>query len=457
MPKKKAAHKRQIKRRDRPVSSRAIYIAIPVLVIGLFITMNLSTTSPRQTAVLAATTTNHRSFFAPFTNFFSSLFSFLTSGHTTGTSNNSWFGGSSETTTQSTTNTALTQTQLESMAGDKYADGNLPLGDSKYTTDGPKKGYIYMCNVPPRGDGAEHAGSWLGSTTWTNTTKPTVEGSISWPNATFDNTISGNTRTLTGNGLPVGMTTGIFPISSSDPASQYDRNPNTITAQSINLQLPTTPTYSDTPQCMGMEVGMMTNGVSLFNGFDADLRDAAAHEVQDSCDGHPESNGQYHYHSLSRCFNNPSVQTVIGFALDGFPITGSEVSSGKYLTTDDLDECHGITSDITLDGKQVTMYHYVMTKDFPYSVSCFRGNPVSLQIIAGSHGQGGGLNNSGRQGMQQGGNSSGRTPPQAAITACSGKGTGTSCSFSGQNGTISGTCQTPPGQTSAVCVPANHQ
>jgi hypothetical protein len=93
--------------------------------------------------------------------------------------------------------------------------------------------------------------------------------------------------------------------------------------------------------------------------------------VQDDCGGHPQVSGEYHYHTLSSCIKDVSVQTVIGFALDGFPITGPQVSSGNFLTTDDLDECHGIKSEIMLDGKTVKQYHYVMTQDFPYSVSCF--------------------------------------------------------------------------------------
>jgi hypothetical protein len=67
---------------------------------------------------------------------------------------------------------------------------------------------------------------------------------------------------------------------------------------------------------------------------------------------------------------------VIGFALDGYPITGPKVGDKNYLTTSDLDECHGIVSDITLDGKKTTQYHYVMTQDFPYSVSCFRSTAI---------------------------------------------------------------------------------
>jgi hypothetical protein len=228
-----------------------------------------------------------------------------------------------------------------------------------------------------------------------------VEGSVSWPNATFSDKISGNSRILSGNGLPVGMTTGTFPISSSDPAYQYDRNPNSIKAQILNLTLTLNPTISSIPNCMGGEVGVMNNGVPLFNAFDAELRDAAAHEVQDSCDGHPQISGEYHYHSLSRCFKDIKESTVLGFALDGFPITGPVQTNGNYLTTNALDECHGTTSTIMLDGKGFSTYHYVMTEDFPYSVSCFKGKPVNLQVI---------LNN-GQGSPQSGLRSQGQMPP----------------------------------------------
>lgn len=334
---------------------------------------------------------------------------------------------------------------------------SLPLGDNKYSTTGAKKGYIYLCRVMNGGGGAQASGNWITGTTWNYDTKPHVQGSVSWPNATFSDKVLGNNRVLTGNGLPVGMTTGIFPISTSDPASQYDRNPNSIKQQTLSLTLPVNPTVASTPNCMGGEVGVMTNGVPLFNGFDAEDRDAAAHEIQDSCDGHPEVTSEYHYHSLSSCFKDIKESTVLGFALDGFPITGPVQADGSYLTTDALDECHGTTSTITLDGKQVTMYHYVMTKDFPYSVSCFKGKPVSLQVIkttgvSGQGQQGGGGPQGGQNNAQNGQKPQ---PPQAAFTICSGKVTGTSCSFTAPRGTVTGTCQTPPGQTSSVCAPIN--
>src|SRR5262249_42788690 len=132
-----------------------------------------------------------------------------------------------------------------------------------------------------------------------------------------------------------------------------------------------------TPHCISGQVGVMTTGVALFDAFDAGLRDAGAWEVQDSCQGHPEITGTYHYHSLSSCIADTSVATVIGYALDGIPITGPKVADHNILTTDDLDDCHGIVSTINLDGRQTNTYHYVMTQDFPYSASCFRSKPTS--------------------------------------------------------------------------------
>ncbi len=66
----------------------------------------------------------------------------------------------------------------------------------------------------------------------------------------------------------------------------------------------------------------MITGVALFNAFDAGDRDAGAWEVQDGCEGHPQMSGEYHYHTLRAASTTCRVSTVIGFALDGFPITG---------------------------------------------------------------------------------------------------------------------------------------
>ena len=322
---------------------------------------------------------------------------------------------------------------LAGLGGDIYADGILPLGDYKYTTTGPRKGYVYLCNVVQGGGGAQEDGPWIGSSTWNSNGKIAVEGNISWPSASVSIGVNGDTRTIQTNDLPVGATTGIFPIQPSDPSYQYDQNPNSIVAQDLSFSLPTDPTLAAAPSCIYGEVGVMTNGVLLLDAFDAEYRDAGAHEIQDSCEGHPHEGGVYHYHSLSSCIPNATETNIIGWAFDGFPITGPEISPGRYLTTADLDECHGITSPIAMNGTMVTMYHYVMTQDFPYSVGCFRG--ISHEPTPGAN-----AGQSPGQGPSSG--QSGGTPPappQAAIDACSGKALGDSCSV-GQG--MSGMCAT---------------
>ncbi|HVW23513.1 MAG TPA: YHYH protein [Candidatus Saccharimonadales bacterium] len=306
-----------------------------------------------------------------------------------------WFLGRSSNKPAASTNTSKTSSssnksnsstqglQLDTKKnyGNKYADGILPVGDSKYTTTGPKVGYGYVCsnyatNLQQDSGGAMTRGPWFtnNNTEYDTNKKSHVNGSVMWQ-ADFTNTVSGSTRTIVTNDLP-SHPTGIFPIASSDPAYAYDRNPNTIKGQAFTYSLNASPSYSSTPNCIGGEVGIMLTGVALFSAFDAGGRDAGAWEVQDSCDGHPQSDGIYHYHTLSTCIKDAGVSTVIGFALDGFPITGPKVGTNNYLTTSDLDECHGLTSQITLDGKKVTSYHYVMTEDFPYSISCYRGTAI---------------------------------------------------------------------------------
>lgn len=261
--------------------------------------------------------------------------------------------------------------------GDKYADGILPVGDGLLSTSGPSQGSIYLCREGGDGGGAFERGPWFvnDDTEWDINLKIAVEGSVEW-DGEYSMELTDTERTISTNAVPFDHTTGVFPVAQSDPAYEYDRNPNTISEHSLVYALSASPVVADEPNCMGGESGVMVSGVALFNAFDAGNRDAGAWEIQDSCEGHPQMDGEYHYHTLPSCTADISVDTVIGFALDGFPITGPMVGEANILTTSDLDECHGITSTITLDDEEVTTYHYVMTQDFPYSVSCFRSSAV---------------------------------------------------------------------------------
>jgi len=260
----------------------------------------------------------------------------------------------------------------------------LPLGDSHYSTSAPNVGTVYVCAVP-NGAGATGTPPWINTTagTWNALTKTVVMGAVAW-SGTFSATAAANGSTLgiLGNGLPLTpITTGTFPIASSDPAYQYDQNPNHIASQTINYTLSNNPTAAASAGCLnGGPIGIATNGVSIFDALDAVGHDAVAREEQDGCHGHPDQSSTYHYHGwLQVCVADAGTTTqnssLLGYALDGYGIYGPWYN-GKVLTTADLDQCHGITSVVSWHGALTSMYHYVSTYDFPYTVGCYHGTAV---------------------------------------------------------------------------------
>ncbi len=252
----------------------------------------------------------------------------------------------------------------------------LPLGDGKIS-HGPKKGWIWACHVDPQAGGAQVVGPWINEKagTYDMTAKIAVRGSVTWPHK-FNVTIKGNERVFSTNDLP-GHPTGRFPVARNDPAYKIDRNPNAIRSHNIKFELPAHPKLAARPSCAPGTVGILLTGVALFNALDAPGRDAVAHETQDSCHGHPQESGVYHYHSLTNCITDKpgpdGNSRLVGYAVDGFGIYG-RYENGKPLSTSDLDACHGRTSVVEWDGRQVEMYHYVATPDFPYTVGCMRGS-----------------------------------------------------------------------------------
>ncbi len=256
----------------------------------------------------------------------------------------------------------------------------LPLGDG-WVSSAPERGSVMSCRTRFRQGGARHAGPWIQGDTWDLTKKLTVLGRVIWPEAEFAiatrDTGRVAARVITGNGLPVGAPTGQFPIARSDPAFQIDRNPNPIEPQNVLLTLALVPAPAGSPSCvpMGM-IGVALNGVAIFNALDDAGHDAVAHEVQDLCTGHPQMRGEYHYHGPSPCLPGATAnETLIGYAIDGYGIYSSYDANGRELTNADLDECHGRLSTVEWDGKRVSLYHYVLTREYPYTVGCFRGTP----------------------------------------------------------------------------------
>lgn len=252
---------------------------------------------------------------------------------------------------------------------------HLPVGDGKYST-GPKKGYIWVCRIDPQAGGAQKKGPWFNGdgATYDRTAKAVVPGNISWKYK-LSIELRGERRAFSTNDLP-NHGTGKYPIDRGSDAYKYDRNPNSIARQDMLFDLPSNPTLGNA-SCTPGAVGILLSGAVLFNALDAPGRDANAWETQDKCQGHPQESGIYHYHSVSTCVDAKALpdghSALVGYALDGFGIYGRKGEGGKELSSDDLDECHGHTHTIEWDGKQVEMYHYHATWDFPYTIGCLRG------------------------------------------------------------------------------------
>ena len=301
-----------------------------------------------------------------------------TTSATTSTIATSLTSASVATTTQVSADTAITNTWLASTVDPK----TLSIGDAFVSTTKPAAGTLWACNAGhANAGGASADGPWLNiaAGTWDSTAKLAVEGSVGWPQAKYTETVDATSRTLTSNDLPVDGQTGTFPIAATDPSYAYDRNPGSVKEQSITKVLTATPTVASSPSCLPEgAVGMLKNGVQVFSSLDGRNDDAVAHESQDLCQGHPAMT-TYHYHNVPSCIRNaaPGSSTVVGFALDGFPIVVERNASGALPTNADLDQCHGRTSDIILDGKKVTMYHYSATLEFPYFIGCYAGTPLT--------------------------------------------------------------------------------
>ncbi len=307
-------------------------------------------------------------------------------GAACGSSDDETTTATATTTTTEASSTASTSAQADGITNEWLANDldptKLPIGDGKASTTTAAVGTVFACQMGnPSAPGATADGPWIdaANNTWDSTTKLAVEGDVEWPTAEYSETIDGDTRVLMSNGIPVGVVTGNFPIAETDPSYQYDHNPGRVQEAATTLRLPTTPTVAATPTCVAFDaVGMLRNGVALFNALDGRGDDAVAHESQDVCNGHPNQE-KYHYHSVPNCLLNAATgaSSVVGFALDGFPIVVERDAAGALPTNADLDECHGRTSLIELNGEVVEMYHYSATFEYPYTIGCYRGTPTA--------------------------------------------------------------------------------
>ncbi len=166
--------------------------------------------------------------------------------------------------------------------------------------------------------------------------------------------------------------TAIFPNSG---------NPNQILVQKFQFRFPLEPKLSEKITRLPMgPIGMALNGVVFFNPFEAGGMNAVEGYSEvwlDSCCGHPQQHGVYHYHKYPVCVKSPfrddgkQHSPVIGLAFDGFPVYGPYEGNGTFArdVTDDqaLDLCNGHS-----DAERG--YHYHVTPGrFPYVIGGYHG------------------------------------------------------------------------------------
>jgi hypothetical protein len=188
-------------------------------------------------------------------------------------------------------------------------------------------------------------------------------------------------------------------------------NPNSIKKQDYTFYIPLHPQPAEKPTKTPFgPIGVAINGIPFYNQYNAEGGDAVKLEVFDSCCGHPDQAGRYHYHKYPVCVKSPFKDPVgqhsplIGYAFDGYAIYGPNGEDGKPPT--DLDECNG-------HYDAVRGYHYHVTAGYPYILGGYHGVVETKNFVHGPPGGMGGMPGRGLLGSQGKGplGSRGNGPP----------------------------------------------
>ncbi|MDB5326288.1 MAG: hypothetical protein JWM57_1857, partial [Phycisphaerales bacterium] len=181
-------------------------------------------------------------------------------------------------------------------------------------------------------------------------------------------------------------------------------NPNSIQEQSSTFYFPLEPKenpqhkVTDTGNQNGAlhmgPIGLAVNGVVFFNPFDMGNTDAT--NMMDRCCGHPNQDGQYHYHKYPICVNSPwadeghAHSPLLGWAFDGVPLYGPWESDG-VMAKDATGE-HAINAfNLHYDAERGWHYHVTPGK-FPYLIGGFWATEDSRDHRRGPPGGMGGRN-----------------------------------------------------------------
>lgn len=163
----------------------------------------------------------------------------------------------------------------------------------------------------------------------------------------------------------------------SNPA--FVLNPNRISQQQLVFKIPLNPVKASSAVATPMgPIGVSLNGVPFFNQYAAG-GSPLTNEINsfDQYFGHPQQQGQYHYHAEPYYLTaTKGKSSLLGFLLDGFPVYGPE-ENGSLVTNSQLDACHG-HSHATAEFPS-GIYHYHITANDPYlNGNGFYGTPGTV-------------------------------------------------------------------------------
>ena len=263
------------------------------------------------------------------------------------------------------------------------------------------------------------------------TTSPTVSSS-------YSENISGDNRIISTNGIPSHNYRNQIPnivssLNASNKTYTIDKTPSLATNYTSVVKPDGSPNYAFGVALNGVKIDPAPAAPFIFEDetgtYNWDWVMEPNNNMEavglDCAIAHVQPNGEYHYHGDMGIYADqlaPNVGTgnsipasvvQIGWAADGFPIVykygpnsngdlvalnsswqlksgdrpGDGLSepcgeyNGKYtndyefvIGSGDLDECNGISTNITING-EIFSYYYVITDSFPVISRCLSGNP----------------------------------------------------------------------------------
>ena len=146
----------------------------------------------------------------------------------------------------------------------------------------------------------------------------------------------------------------------------FAKNPSSIEAQSITFRIPIHPSSASSKSITPLgPMGVSLNGVPFFNQYAAGRAVLTNEKVSfDQYGGHPQQQGQYHYHVEPTSLTaRHGEDAFLGLLLDGFPVYGP-MENGQLVTESELDIYHGHTTKTAEFPNGI--YHYHVTSTDPY-------------------------------------------------------------------------------------------